>query len=118
MKAPKQLHLLLFLMAFWVMISSCSKSTTTKKNSNLTVSTFAGTGSSGAADGTGTAASFSFPSSVTIGPSGNLYVGDFGNSLVRSINLSTVGVTTYAGSGVAGFVNGPALTAEFNGTAK
>jgi sugar lactone lactonase YvrE len=117
MKAPKQLHLLLFLTAFWVMISSCSKSTTTKKNSNLTVSTFAGTGSSGAADGTGTAASFSFPSSVAIGPSGNLYVGDFGNSLVRSINLSTVGVTTYAGSGVAGFVNGPALTAEFNGTA-
>jgi sugar lactone lactonase YvrE len=117
MKTSKNLCLLGLSVACWMMISSCSKSVAKKSGSNLTVSTYAGTGSSGAADGMGTSASFSFPSSLAIGHSGNMFVGDFGNSLVRTINLSTAGVSSYAGSGVAGFINGPSSTAEFNGTA-
>jgi len=119
MKTHIQLSLLLFLMAFWIMTQSCLKATPTKKsnNNNITVSTYSGSGSAGATDGTGISASFSFPSALAMNPSGEMFIGDFGNNLVRSINLGTAGVTTYAGSGSAGFVNGPASTAEFNGTA-
>jgi sugar lactone lactonase YvrE len=117
MKSSKQLNLLAFLMAFSVLITSCLKTGSAKKISDLTVSTLSGTGAAGAANGSGVSASFYFPSSLAAGGSGELFIGDFGNSMVRAINLSTVGVTTYAGTGASGFVNGPASTAEFNGTA-
>jgi sugar lactone lactonase YvrE len=54
---------------------------------------------------------------VVYGGNSELYIGDFGNSLIRTINLNTALTATFAGTGVQGLVNGPALTAEFNGTA-
>ena len=48
------------------------------------VTTLAGTGSSGSANGTGTSASFNIPSRITTDGT-NLYVADFDNHLIRQI---------------------------------
>ena len=52
-----------------------------------TVTSFAGIGSLGALDGPGFHATFNYPGSLVIDPSGNLYVGDFNNGLIRKIVL-------------------------------
>jgi DNA-binding beta-propeller fold protein YncE len=50
------------------------------------VSTLAGSaGTAGSADGTGSAASFLFPSCVALDGSGSLYVADFGNDTIRKL---------------------------------
>ncbi|WP_176884857.1 NHL repeat-containing protein [Dyadobacter soli] len=51
------------------------------------VSTIAGTGVKGFADGTGPEARFSEPSGMAIDPAGNLYVGDVRNLRIRKIQL-------------------------------
>lgn len=117
MKTISYLKAIVFVMAVPIILWSCSKSGGTKTNSGITVSTYAGSGSAGATNGTGTSASFSFPSAVIAEGSGSLIVGDFGNNLVRTISLSTAAVTTFAGNGSAGLVNGLAASAEFSGTA-
>ncbi|MBI3886737.1 MAG: hypothetical protein HY302_13550, partial [Opitutae bacterium] len=70
------------------------------------VSTFAGTaGSGGRADGTGTAASFSFPQALAIDATNNLLFVADGNHTIRQIDLTNAAVTTIAGGG-AGFQSG------------
>jgi sugar lactone lactonase YvrE len=111
---------ILVAIAITVLSSSCSKKAAEKpapKPTVYTVSTLAGSGSPGAVNGTGTAASFTSPSGLAVSSGGVLYVGDFGNSLVRTINLTSGAVTTVAGTGTQGLLNGSALSAEFNGTA-
>ena len=103
-----------------LVLTSCSKKgsvTPVKKTQVITVSTFAGSGAQGFADGTGIAASFYSPSALVISPSGDLVVGDFGNNLIRKINLGTAAVTTYAGTVTPGLTNGPLAGAQFWGTA-
>ncbi|NMN37566.1 DUF6443 domain-containing protein [Pedobacter sp. SG918] len=77
-----------------------------------TVTTLAGSGSAGFADGTGTGASFSSPIGLALDASGNLYVADYGNHRIRKIDLFG-GVSTYAGTGSAGLSNGAALSSSF-----
>ncbi|HSZ24538.1 MAG TPA: NHL repeat-containing protein [Cytophagaceae bacterium] len=78
------------------------------------VSTVAGTaGVAGNTNGTGTAASFNYPSSIAIDASGNLYVADSFNNLIRKIDPSGV-VTTLAGSGAVGSTNAIGIAASFN----
>ncbi|MDB5131500.1 MAG: pknD [Mucilaginibacter sp.] len=80
------------------------------------VSVFAGSGSQGSADGTGTAASFYYPAGVAIdNNAGILYVADYSNNRIRAINISTQQVTTFAGSGYAGGADGNGISASFNG---
>jgi serine/threonine protein kinase, bacterial len=76
------------------------------------VTTLAGSGAQGHADGSGTAASFSWPSGVAVGAGGDVYVADLANYRIRKVTPAG-GVTTYAGSGAPGNVNGPASAASF-----
>ena len=77
------------------------------------VTTVAGTGSSGSANGTGTSASFDKPYGVTTDGT-NLYVADYYNHLIRKIVISTGVVTTVAGTGSSGSANGTGTSASFN----
>jgi PKD repeat protein len=87
---------------------------TTTANDAVTVSTIAGSpGKRGSADGQGTDARFSDPSSVVPDRSGNLFVGDFNNT-IRKITPGGL-VSTIAGSaGSAGFVDGDGAKARFH----
>ncbi|MGJ7615245.1 MULTISPECIES: hypothetical protein [unclassified Variovorax] len=77
------------------------------------VSTLAGKLVPGAADGTGTAASFNDPFRTAVDGSGNVYVADYSNRKIRKITPAGV-VSTLAGSGAAGNADGPGATATFN----
>jgi gliding motility-associated-like protein len=77
------------------------------------VSTFAGSGIPGNIDGTGAAASFNNPRGLTVDNAGNVYVADQNNNLIRKITPAGV-VTTFAGTGSGGLLNGPRLSATFN----
>ncbi len=77
------------------------------------VTTIAGSGSIGSSDGTGASASFYFPNSLAVDASGNVYVTDDVNNLIRKITPGGV-VTTFAGTGLAGSANGLGTAASFN----
>jgi len=80
------------------------------------VITLAGTaGSSGFADGTGTAARFNAPYRITTDGT-NLFVTDNSNHNIRKIVIATGEVSTLAGSaGLSGFVDGTGAAAKFSG---
>jgi uncharacterized delta-60 repeat protein len=77
------------------------------------VSTLAGTGSNGSTNATGTAASFNGPNGMVVDASGNTFVADANNHLIRKITAIGV-VTTFAGSGTPGFADGDGTAAQFN----
>lgn len=80
---------------------------------SYTVTTLAGSGNSGYAEGTRTAASFSSPHGVAVDSAGNVYVADFGNHRIRKI--SPIGeVVTLAGSGNSGYIDGIGTAASFS----
>lgn len=77
------------------------------------VSTIAGNNLAGFKDGMGTSASFYRPQNITIDRSGNLYVTDYSNHAIRKIDPAG-NVTTIAGNGKPGTVNGTGRQASFN----
>lgn len=79
-----------------------------------TVTTLAGSAGSGNGNGTGAGASFNNPQGVAVDAQGNVYVADSFNNLIREITPAGV-VTTIAGNGTAGYLDGPAASAEFYG---
>ena len=85
-------------------------------SASAVVSTFAGSGVSGFADGTGTAATFNNPYGITTDGT-NLYVvddcGNPGSNDIRKVVLATGVVTTLAGSTVFGSADGTGLAATF-----
>lgn len=77
------------------------------------VSTLAGSGSPGNADGAGASAQFNYPVGVAADSGGNVYVTDLQNYTIRKITPAGV-VTTLAGtSGVSGTLDGQGLLAKF-----
>lgn len=83
-----------------------------KVNPSGIVSTLAGSGRAGAADGTGAQASFNAPLGVAVDGSGNVYVADGNNRCIRKVTPSGV-VSTLAGSGTEGLADGTGTDAQF-----
>jgi sugar lactone lactonase YvrE len=81
-------------------------------DTTVTVSTFAGTGTAGFVNGTGTNASFNSPLGTAVDAQGNVYVSDSFNHVIRKITAAGV-VSTFAGTGTLGFTGGTAATAKF-----
>jgi hypothetical protein len=79
------------------------------------VTTLAGIGTAGFADGTGTAASFNCPVGVAVIPSsGLIVVADFYNHRIRLVDPISRAVTTLAGSGYQAFADGASAAASFS----
>jgi len=80
---------------------------------NRSVTTLAGTGVAGPANGAGAVAAFNTPVAAALDGAA-LYIADQANNMIRLVNVATRSVSTFAGSGTAGFLNGPASSARFN----
>ena len=77
------------------------------------VTTFAGNGTFGDTDGSANIASFNQPVDVIVAATGTIYVTDHNNNKIRKI--TPLGeVSTLAGNGTTGAVNGNGNTASFN----
>ena len=98
-----------------IYVADFGNHTVRKVTATGVVTTLAGKpGSSGAANGTGSAALFSSPSGLAVNASGSVFVTDQGNHTIRAISAAGA-VTTVAGSpGVSGAVNGLGSTARFH----
>ena len=81
-------------------------------DSSMNVTTIAGDGEYGYGTGVGTNAQFNYPFGVAIDSSGNIYVADSGNHLIRMID-SSMNVTTIAGDGTYGYGTGVGTNARF-----
>jgi sugar lactone lactonase YvrE len=80
-----------------VYVADTLNHTVRKVTSAGVVSTLAGlSGSSGNADGIGSAARFSAPQGLAIGGNGYIYVADTNNNIIRKIDISNGAVTTMA----------------------
>ena len=87
-----------------------------KVDASGTITTIAGTGVHGFSGngGPATAAMLNQPTSVATDRLGNIYITDDGNNMIRKIDPSGI-ITTIAGTGTAGNVDGLAIAAELNG---
>ena len=89
-----------------------------RKISNGTITTIAGTGTAGYTGdgGPATSAELNNPTGLALDSSGNLYIADSANNLIREITSGTI--NTFAGSNTlgAGYAGdtGPALQAQLN----
>lgn len=84
---------------------SCQKKTSI-------VSTYAGNGKPGAANGKAAEASFYNLMGLAVDSNGNVFVADSRNNLIRKISADGM-VSTLAGSGATGAADGPAAKASF-----
>jgi len=97
------------------LLTDTSNASVRKVTTAGVVTTFAGTsGSKGSTDGTGAAARFSAPVGITRDATGNVYVADQTNHVIRRITPAGV-VTTLAGTaGTVGSTDGTGAAARFN----
>ena len=84
---------------------------------SVTVSTLAGSGVSGYADGTGLVAQFKSPVAVAVDAQNNCYVSDEADNRIRRVSIPGAVVTTVIGTGVAGYANGNIAVAQFKSPA-
>jgi sugar lactone lactonase YvrE len=83
------------------------------------ITTVAGSGTWGynGDDGQTNAAEFPEPDAIAVDTSGNLFIADYSNNVVREVNQATGEISTVAGNGTYGYNgdNGPATTTELWG---
>ncbi|HRG48615.1 MAG TPA: NHL repeat-containing protein, partial [Leptospiraceae bacterium] len=96
-----------------VFVADCWNNKIRKITSGGVVTTFAGSGTQGSTDATGTAATFYCPAGLAVDSLGNVFVSDQGNNKIRKITSGGV-VTTLVGSGFSGNTNGIGTLASFN----
>jgi sugar lactone lactonase YvrE len=98
-----------------IYVADTNNDTVRKITSGGTVTTLAGVaGQTGSGGGAGGSARFNRPCAVAVDTSGNVYVADFSNAVIRKIDLSDT-VTTLAGyAGNTGFTDGDGYLARFN----
>lgn len=78
------------------------------------VSTLCGNGAAGSADGIGASATLNRPTALALSADGSvLYIADTDNHVVRAAITATAQISTLAGAGGAGIVDGPARYALF-----
>jgi sugar lactone lactonase YvrE len=86
-------------------------------NASGTITTIAGDGTAGYTgdNGPATSATLNKPAAVVVDSTGNLYIADTGNDVIRMIKTAGT-ITTIAGNGTAGFSGdgGPATSARLN----
>lgn len=74
----------------------------------------------GRIDGLGASAQFEYPAGLAVDSLGSVYVADGGNNMIRKITPTVAGgvttwvVTTLAGSGQTGYLDGTGSAADFN----
>ncbi len=89
-----------------------------RKIANGTITTYAGNGTAGFSGdgGAATAATLNAPVGLAVDKSGNLYIADVGDNVVRKVSTSGT-ISTVAGKGTQGYSGdgGPATTALLNG---
>lgn len=95
------------LLLLFALVTACSN-----KSPYPIVTTFAGSGTMGQSDGKGHEASFANLMAVATDTSGNVYVADSHNNLIRKITPAGL-VTTLAGSGAVGSADGKGAAASF-----
>jgi sugar lactone lactonase YvrE len=80
------------------------------------ISTIAGIGTAGSTGdgGPATSAELNTPSGIVAAPNGDFYIGDYGSHKIRKVVAATGIISTYAGSGPAGYTGdgGPATAAR------
>jgi hypothetical protein len=88
----------------------------TINNPGPIITALAGTGTAGYSGdgGAATAAQLSSPSAVAVDGSGNVFIADSANNVIREVVKATGNIITVAGKGVAGYSgdNGPATAAQ------
>jgi|GEM_PF-1345169 len=98
-----------------VYVADTTNNTLRKISPNGVTTTLAGlAGVSGSNDGTGPDALFNRPGGLAADASGNLYLADTGNSMVRKISPDGTVVTLAGLSGIAGLKDGTGSNAFFN----
>ena len=92
-----------------------TKNNVLRKIENAIVSTIAGTGHGGDVDGPASLAEFKEPSRIAMDDAGNVLVADTKNHAIRKLLVQPSGllVTTIAGTGKPGFVDGDPAAAQF-----
>lgn len=79
------------------------------------VETLTGNGVPGFVDGDAANARFNTPTGIALTPDGKrLFVADTRNNRIRSVDLTTMKVSTFAGNGTAGSQDGPPTESTFN----
>ncbi len=98
-----------------VYVADGANHTIRKVTSSGVVTTLAGlAGSSGSADGPGSAARFYVPAGLALDSAGNLFVADYSNHTIRKVTPGGI-VTTVAGlAGSSGSADGTGSAARFN----
>jgi sugar lactone lactonase YvrE len=76
------------------------------------VTTLAGNGQQGTADGARGQARFAYPNGIALDPAGICYVADSHHALIRKISRGGT-VSTLAGNGIRGYADGPGKLARF-----